>query len=344
MRLEKMPRVKLTQLPTPMDELPNFTVAIGGPKVVMKRDDLTTLGLGGNKVRKLEYIMADVLASNADVVITTGGIQTNHGRLTAAAARKLGLKPVLVLAGDQPDRYSGNLLVNYLYGADLRFVSEDGSIPRAERELKLHHDCEQMMLKVKQEYEASGHRCYIIPLGGAMRIATAGYLNATLEMYSQLVEMRVKASHLIVTTGSTSTTSSLILANKVFSTGMKVIGISVWMSAGECRRRILEDLERDAAFYEYDVRFDGSEFEILDDYIGKGYAVPSSDGLRAAKLLAETEAILVDYSYTGKSLAGLIDLSRKGRFSRDDAVVFLHTGGTPALFTLDKPDFEQGMK
>ncbi len=341
MKLEQMPRVMLTRLPTPMEELRNFSAAVGGPRIIMKRDDLTDLGLGGNKVRKLEYIMADVLNSGADVVITTGGVQTNHGRITAAAARKFGLKPVLVLTGDEPEKYAGNLLIDYLYGADLHFVPADKSLPPAEKAIKQKKDLDMRIAQVKADYEARGHKCYVVPLGGSMRIATAGYLNATLEMQSQLADMGINPGQLVVTTGSTSTTSALILANKVFDTGMKVIGISVWMSASECRKRILEELEKDAVFYEYDVHFSGKEFEILDAYIGREYGVPSDDGLRAAKLLAETEGILVDYSYTGKGLAGLIDLTKRGYFGKDEAVLFIHTGGAPALFNLDKADFEK---
>lgn len=339
-----MPRIKLTRLPTPLEELRNFSAALGGPRIFMKRDDLTDLGLGGNKVRKLEYIMADVLSFGADVVITTGGVQTNHGRITAAAARKLGIKPVLVLTGEEPENYSGNLLIDFLYGAELHFVPADKSLPPAVRAQQQKKQAALKIAQVKADYEARGHKCYVVPLGGSMRIATAGYLGATLEMYGQLVEMGQKVGHLVVTTGSTSTTSALILANKVFNTGMRVVGISVWMPASECKNLILEELEKDAAFYEYDVHFKEDDFDIFDDYIGMAYGVPSTDGLKAVKMLAETEGILVDYSYTGKGLAGLVDLSRKGYFDNDEAVLFVHTGGAPALFTLDKPDFEKAIK
>lgn len=340
MRFEQMPRIRLTELPTPLERLERFSAALGGPKVLMKRDDLTSLGFGGNKVRKLEYIMADAMASGADVVITTGGVQTNHGRLTAAAARKLGMMPVLVLSGEEPGRYAGNLLLDYLYGADIRFVPSDMSLPPGERAAKQKADADEAIYRAKEEYETRGHKCYVIPLGGMMRIATAGYINATLEICGQLSQMGEKADYLVVATGSTSTASSLVLANRAFNTGVKVLGMSVWMPADECRRRILAELEEDSRFYGYGLRFSEEDVTVLDDYIGAGYSIPSQGGLEAMRLLAQTEAILVDYAYTGKALAGLVDLSRRGYFAKDDTVLFLHTGGAPAVFAMDRKDFE----
>lgn len=343
MKLEEMPRIRLTQLPTPLEELTNFSKALAGPSILMKRDDLTSLCMGGNKVRKLEYIMADALQSGADVVITTGGVQTNHGRLTAAAARKLGLKPVLVLTGEEPCEYKANLLLDYLLGAELHFVAPDHGLEPAERAQALEKAVERKMRAVQAEYEAAGHKCYIIPLGGSMRVATAGYLNGMLETQGQLISMGRKVNHLLLATGSTSTTSALILANKVFNTGIKVVGISVWRTAEYCRKQIPDDLKKDAEFYEYDVRFDEQDFTIIDDYIGRGYGIPTNECLKAVKLLAETEGIIVDTTYTGKALAGLIDLTRKSYFKDDEAVLFLHTGGGPGIFTRSREEFETAL-
>ncbi|HOG53510.1 MAG TPA: D-cysteine desulfhydrase family protein [Bacillota bacterium] len=340
MKLAGMPRILLSEYPTPLEELKRFSAALGGPRILMKRDDLIGFGMGGNKVRKLEYIMADAMASGADVVITTGGVQTNHGRLTAAAARKLGLHPVLVLSGHKPDSYRGNLLLDYIYGAEVHFVSPDDRLGQEERALKLKEDVQKEIARIKEGYEAEGRKCYVIPLGGMMRVATAGYLNGMLETYAQLAEMGEKVRHMVVTTGSTSTTSSLILANKAFNTGIKVIGISVWQPAGTCREAILEELKKDIAYYGYDVCIGGDDFEIFDDYIGAGYSKPSKEGLEAMKLIARTEAIIVDHAYTGKALAGLIDLVKKGHFGDDEAVLFLHTGGAPAIFALERDAFE----
>lgn len=341
MRLEELRRVKLTQLPTPLEEMPNLSRALEAPRILIKRDDLTTLCFGGNKVRKLEFIMADAISKGADVIITTGGVQTNHGRLTVAAANKLKLKSVLVLTGKEPDRYTGNLLIDFLLGADIRFIAPDESLSCEKKAIELGKAVEDQILRIIEEYESKGHKCYIVPLGGRMRIATAGYLNGMLELHSQLVGIGVKADYLIVATGSTGTISSLILANRVLNTGTKVIGISVWMSAEECKKKILEELKEDVMFYGYDVHFSLDDITVLDDYIGTGYGVPSKESLEAIKLLAETESIIVDSSYTGKALAGLIDLIRKGFFKKNETIVFLHTGGTPAVFNLCKEDFER---
>jgi D-cysteine desulfhydrase len=163
----------------------------------------------------------------------------------------------------------------------------------------------------------------------------AGYLNGVLELYQQMIEMNLKVDYIVTATGSTSTTGSLILGNKVFNTGIKTIGISVSRSANECKDRIMEELEKDIAFYEYDVQIERDEIVVFDDYIGPGYSLPTEEGINAIKLLAQKEAIILDYTYSGKAMAGLIDLIKKGYFSRDDVVVFLHTGGGPGLFALD---------
>jgi D-cysteine desulfhydrase family pyridoxal phosphate-dependent enzyme len=336
-----MPRVRLAALPTPLEEMRNLTAKLNGPRLLIKRDDMTGLAFGGNKVRKLEFIMADALKQKADIIITSGGVQTNHGRLTVAAAKKLGLKPVLVLTGEEPDEYTGNLFVDYVLGAELHFVTADPGLSPAETQKQQRARGEEKVLEIKEKYEAQGHKCYTVPRGGRMPVATAGYLNATLEIYRQLIDMNVKADYLVVSTGSTSTTSSLILGNKVFNTGIKVIGISVSRSAEECKDRIMEELEKDIAYYGYDVKIDRDELTIFDNYIGPGYSIPTPEGIKAIKLLAESEVIMLDYAYTGKGMSGLIDLVRKGYFTKDDAVLFLHTGGTAGLFALDKDTIEQ---
>lgn len=343
MKLEQMPRVRLAALPTPLEDMRTLTAKLNGPRLLIKRDDMTGLAFGGNKVRKLEFIMADALKQNADIIITSGGVQTNHGRLTAAAAKKLGLKPVLVLTGEEPKEYTGNLFVDYVLGAEIHFVTADSGLSPAEAQKQQRARGEAKALEIKAKYEAQGHKCYIVPRGGRMPVATAGYLNATLEMYKQLIEMNVKADYLVVSTGSTSTTSSLILGSKVFNTGMKVIGISVSRPAEECKDRIMDELEKDIAYYGYDVNIERDELTIFDNYIGPGYSIPTPEGIQAIKLLAESEAIMLDYAYTGKGMSGLIDLVKKGYFTKDDVVLFLHTGGTAGLFALDKETVEQNL-
>ncbi|NPV44263.1 MAG: D-cysteine desulfhydrase family protein [Firmicutes bacterium] len=335
MKLEQMPRIRLAHLPTPLEEMKNLSKELGGPRLFIKRDDATGLAFGGNKARKLEFIMADAVAQGADVVITSGGVQTNHGRMTVAAATKLGLKPVLILTGEEPEVYQGNLALSYLMGAEIHFVAADPGLDYEEKMRQLRARGEEKALEVKKEYEKQGLKCYIVPRGGRMPQGTAGYLNGVLELYQQMIEMNLKVDYIVTATGSTSTTGSLILGNKVFNTGIKTIGISVSRSANECKDRIMEELEKDIAFYEYDVQIERDEIVVFDDYIGPGYSLPTEEGINAIKLLAQKEAIILDYTYSGKAMAGLIDLIKKGYFSRDDVVVFLHTGGGPGLFALD---------
>lgn len=330
-----MPRVSLAHLPTPLEEMKRLSEELGGPRLLIKRDDATGLAFGGNKARKLEFIMADAIKQGCDVIITSGGVQTNHGRMTAAAAAKLGLKPVLILTGDEPESYQGNLALDYLLGTDIHFVTADDYGDKDENARKLREKGESTAQEIKRRYEAEGHKCYIVPRGGRCSPGTAGYLNATLEIYQQLIDKKIKADYIVTAVGSSSTIGSLILGNKVFNTGIKVVGFSVSRSADECKDRILEELEKDVKYYEYDVSFTKDEITVFDDYIGPGYALPTESGIEAIKLLAQKEAIILDYAYTGKAMAGLIDFIRKGYFKKDDTIIYLHTGGGPAIFALD---------
>jgi len=336
MKLETMPRVALGTFPTPLEKMRNLTKELNGPQLYIKRDDLTGLAFGGNKVRKLEFLLADALQQNADVIITSGAVQTNHGRLTAAAAVKLGLKPVLVITDGEPASYKGNLMLDYLMGADLHFVPDiPGESPAQKRQRG-----EEKAREVQEYYEKKGHKCYVIPRGGRSPVGTAGYYYATLELYHQIIEQQLKVDYVVTAVGSSSTMSSLLLGNRVFSTGLKIVGISVSRGAEECKTRILEEIEKDKRSYGLtQFEFSQENIVVFDDYIGPGYAKPSKEGVEAVKLLARTEAIFVDQNYTGKAFAGFVDLISKGYFKKDDGLVFLHTGGGPALFALADEHF-----
>lgn len=331
MNFKDIPRLKIANLPTKMHELAKLNERIGGPRLYMKRDDETGLAFGGNKVRKLEYILANALDTGAEVVITSGGAQSNHGRLTAAIAIACGLKPVLVITDDEPPVYNGNLSLDYFLGAELHYIApkENEDMP------SLVARGEEKVLELQKEYEKSGKKAYVVPRGGRSVYATAGYYNATLEICQQINEKRYKIDYIVTAFGSGSTFSSLVLANKLLNTGIKVIGISVAYDEEECITRVMEQLEEDKAFYGLDIDIHEDDFTIFDQYIGPGYAVPTTEGINAIKLLAQTEAIFLDPNYTGKAMAGFIDLVGKNYFNEDEGVLFLHTGGTPALFNLD---------
>jgi len=327
------PRIPLAVLPTPITDAVRLRDGLGGParcpRILIKRDDLTGLGLGGNKARKLEFLIADALAQGAHTVVTTGAVQSNHARMTAAAARIAGLRAVLVLTAkhDHP-AVEGNLLLDYLYGAEVRFV------PAVDPMLAVGHD-EAVVAQVVEEEAASGRQTYVIPVGGSSPVGSLGYVHGTAELVEQLRAMNVTPSRLYYASGSRGTQAGLTLGAKVSGAPYKLWGVAV--SAGEPEKieRARKAANDAAALLEIETRVDRSDLFTDQAYIGEGYGIPTLKGLEAIKLLADTEAILLDPAYTSKAMAALIHHVRQGEIAPDETVVFLHTGGFPALFTTE---------
>lgn len=319
MMLNDVPRLKLGHLPTPLDEAPRLAAALGLRRLLIKRDDQTGLGLGGNKVRKLEFLMADAVRQNADVVLTVGGPQSNHARLTAAAARLLGMDSVLVLAGPRFDRFDGNLLLDILFGAEIRFLPDAGVAPM-----------EAAMAKAALEMEQAGRRPYVVPLGGSSPLGALGYALAVQELAGQLGDD--KEPQIIVAVGSGGTLAGLTLGAKMFLPGARIIGISVARPLKPFESVCSEVAAGGAELIEEDPAFDAGRIEICYDYVGDRYGVPSKAGIEAILLAARTEALVLDPIYTGKAMSGLIGMVQKGVIDRDRTTVFIHTGGSPALF------------
>ncbi|WP_408011270.1 D-cysteine desulfhydrase family protein [Pseudalkalibacillus sp. A8] len=332
---KEIPRVKLANLPTKLEEMNKLTEKLNGPQLYIKRDDETGLAFGGNKVRKLEFILADAIQQGAEIIITSGGAQTNHGRLTAAAAVKLGLKPVIVLTDMEPDEYKGNLLLDYLLGTELHFVYGDPNLPKVERAMQSRLKGNEKVEEIREYYEKKGKKCYVVPRGGRSIQGTLGYLLATLEIYEQVINQQLNIDYIVTPTGSTSTLGSLLIGSKLFNTGIKPIGISVSRGAEEIKDLVMEQIELVVNHFNLNISIDREEIVVFDDYIGPGYAIPSESGIEAIKLLSSTESIFVDQNYTGKAMAGLIDLVRKKYFTENHSVLFLHTGGNPALFSIE---------
>lgn len=326
-----MPRIKIANLPTRIHRLNNLTQDLGGSEIYIKREDETGLAFGGNKVRKLEFLMADALRKGAEVIITSGGAQSNHARLTAAAAVHCGLKPVLAVTDPEPELFQGNFLLKKLLGTEIHFVnvSEEDCMAEVVRK------GEAKVKELKKYYEERGKKAYIVPRGGRSVQGTAAYVSATLEIYQQIIEQNLKIDYIVTAVGSTSTLGALILANKLYRTGLKPIGISVAHDVKECKRRIIEQVNIDKEYFGLDIKINQEDITVFDSYIGPGYAKPTKPGVEAIKLLAKKEAIFLDHNYTGKAMAGLIDLVENKYFTKDDGVLFLHTGGLPALFALD---------
>jgi D-cysteine desulfhydrase family pyridoxal phosphate-dependent enzyme len=338
MHIGDIPRVKLTDLPTPLEEMPRFAQALDGPRLLIKRDDQTGLCLGGNKARKLEFIMADAKNQGATVIITTGGPQTNHGRMTIAAAVKLGMKPVLVPMGAEPKKISGNLLVDLIMGAEIHYVPEvkDEGLSSYDRWRRGLEDVDNKMEEIAAGYRAKGEKPYIIQMGGTSVQGTIGYVNASVELLTQLNEQGIKADYIVTAVGTGGTYTGLLLGMKMLNSSLKVLGISVTAKAYLFEPLITYQASEAAELLGKDTIIEAEEIEIYDQYIGAGYGHPTKEAAEAIKRLARTEGIITDPVYTGKVVAGIIDLVNQGRFTKKETVIFLHSGGVPGLFAVEQ--------
>jgi len=320
--INRVPRVRLANLPTPLEEMPHLSKVLGGPRLWIKRDDLTGLCFGGNKVRKLEFEMAEAKKRGADVVISGGVPQSNHARTVATAARKLGMKAVLVLRGEEPKEYDGNLLLDRVFGADIRFVRVEW------------HETGAITKKVFEELQGEGHTPYIIYFSSPS--GSVGYVNAFLELITQAEKMRLKIDYIVHAAGSGGTQAGLIVGNKALKAGVGVIGISVEPDDEWLLKTTVEIAGGCAKLLSLDFSVTPEDVKLLYDYVGKGHGVLTEEVIDAIEFVAETEGILLDPVYTGKAMAGLIDLVKQGHFEKRENVVFLHTGGLPAIFAYNE--------
>lgn len=319
-----IPRVQLGYLPTPLERAPNLTQALGGPQIWFKRDDLIGLGLGGNKVRKLEFLLAEALNKGADTVITTGAAQSNHARITAAAARKLGLRVVLVLRGAPDAQRQGNLLLDNLTGADVRLVRWTNPAER-----------DGLLVQVAEEVRAEGGRPYIIPLGGSNGLGALGYVAAAQELQAQAGQLGLNVTCVITSSSSGGTQGGLALGAKLSGAPFAIWGISADLRSEALQQAVIGVIIEAARLLGCPTLEPG-ELTVFDGYVGPGYGIVTRETVAAIRLVAQTEGIFLDPVYTGKAMAGLVDLVKKGTLGSGQTVVFLHTGGTPALFAYQK--------
>ncbi len=305
-------RISIGVFPTPVQKLESISRLLG-TQVYVKRDDLTGLGLGGNKVRKLEYLLADAKAQGAEVVFTTGGAQSNHAMLTAAAARKLGMTPILILKKRGVTARQGNQLLEHLMGVDVRFMDTD--------------DYADIYAEMDRVGKALGRPYYKIPCGGSNALGTLGYVDCAREIRDQGLHF----DHLICAEGSGGTMAGLALGAKLYLPGTRVTGMMVDSDPFE---EITVRLMREAAaLLDADVQVSAEDFD-LRDLCGPGYAIPSQEGNAAVAMMAENEGLFLDPVYTGKAFAGLIAMAREGAFKPTDRVLFLHSGGAGGLFAV----------
>jgi len=309
-----IPRLLLAHLPTLIEGLPRLSAALGGPRIWVKRDDQTGVDLGGNKIRKLEYVLAEAQANGARTLITVGGLQSNHCRQTAALAARLGLQCILVLSGEPSDNPNGNVLLDRLFGAEIVWTT------REEREQVLQDT-------FKRAWE-DGQRPFLIPLGASTPTGTVGYVTAFQEFLAQQVEV----DWIIVASSSGGTQAGLVLGAKSKGWHGKILGISIDHPAAELQQTVSQLACEAADRLKLGLQVTPQEVLVNDGYLGGGYAVMGAPEIEAIQLFAETEGLLLDPVYTGRAAAGMIDLIRKGFFGSKERVLFWHTGGSPALF------------
>jgi 1-aminocyclopropane-1-carboxylate deaminase/D-cysteine desulfhydrase-like pyridoxal-dependent ACC family enzyme len=288
----------------------------------MKRDDLTSLALGGNKTRKLEFAMGAAQASGSDVIVTGGATQSNHCRLTAAAAAKLGLDCTLVLFGSKRT-LQGNLLLSRLFGADTRFVGDVST-----------NEVDCLIPQIVDDLRSKGRRPFAMQVvdGPDSVFAVVGYVLGYLELARQLDEAGVRMSHLCVCTGSGATQAGLLLGAKLSGHAIKILGISMRRSSGELRGLVRKNLDKASVFLGCSIDVPNEDIVVYDQFVGPGYGAMTPEVCEAINLLARTSGILIDHVYAGKALSGVFGLIRSGTLKRDDVVVFVHTGGVPSIF------------
>jgi D-cysteine desulfhydrase family pyridoxal phosphate-dependent enzyme len=322
--IKALPRIALATLPTPLDDAPRLARELGVRTLLVKRDDLTGLGLGGNKVRKLEFLLGDARARGADTIITTAGLQSNFLRLAAAATARVGMKAILLVRGSPDATLAGNLLLMRLFGAEVRFMQTDD--PYAESTFVL-------MREIEEEVRRRGGRPYPIHLGTfSGPLSAVGYVHGAAELAGQLRGLGERCDHVVLAVGSGGTHAGLLLGLRMAGVGCHVLGVSVNAPAEEHRRRIIEKIRHAAELLESPVSVSDEEVDVTDAYIGPGYGVPTPAGMDAIVEVARAEGFLLDPVYTGKGWAGLADSARRGVIGSRDTVVFLHTGGAPNAF------------
>lgn len=325
MLLSRFPRISLGHFPTRLEPMPNLTRHLGGPQLFIKRDDCTGLATGGNKTRKLEYLMAEALAQKADIVITQGAVQSNHARQTAAAAAKLSMRCDILLEervqhATEEYNESGNVLLDRLLGGNI--VSR----------LPLGTDMQAAMEAHAATLTAAGQRPYIIPGGGSNPVGALGYVGCALELINQAAESGVRIDRVVHATGSTGTQAGLVAGLWGMNTGIPVLGISVRAPRAAQEANVAKLARATLKVLGVEANLPDAAVVANSDYVGEGYGLPTPEAIEAIEMLARLEGILLDPVYSAKGMAGLIDLIRKGQFEPTENIVFVHTGGSAGLF------------
>ena len=337
MPYKPLPRYSLGFLPTPLVKLSRLAERLSGPRIFMKRDDQTGLGLGGNKVRKLEFLVGEALSLGCDTLITGGAAQSNHCRQTAAAAAAGGLACHLALGGEPPGTGersfapTGNLLLDQLFGAVIHWT---GELRKGEK-----------IPEIAESLRSAGRKPYVVPYGGSNTTGAAGFVEAVRELTEQLAELGESVTHIVFASSSGGTQAGLTVGKSLFGLDTELVGIGIDKGASgdvPFADHVLQLANATAERLDVPSRFSASELTIRNDYLGEGYGVVGDLERRAIRIVAQTEGILLDPVYTGRAMGGLLDMIERGELSREHSVLFWHTGGIPALFPYAQDVLESG--
>ncbi len=324
MHLARFPRVHLAHLPTPLERMDRLSEALGGPEIWIKRDDCTGLSTGGNKTRKLEFLMAEAQAEGADLVMTQGATQSNHARQTAAFAARLGMNCHILLEDrtgykDENYNHNGNVLLDVLHGAT--YETRNAGL-----------DMNAEMESVAENFRKQGKKVYTIPGGGSNTTGALGYANCALELVGQANDRGLVIDHIVHATGSTGTQAGLVTGLKALNANIPVMGISVRAAKAAQEENVFKLASATADVLGCPGIVSAQDIAANSDYVGEGYGLPTEAGIDAIRMFAKLEGLLLDPVYSSKGAAGLIDLIRKGHYKKGERVVFLHTGGSVSLF------------
>ncbi len=324
MHLARFPRIHLAHLPTPLERLDRLSAELGGPEIWIKRDDCTGLSTGGNKTRKLEFLMAEAQAQNADVVMTQGATQSNHARQTAAFAARLGMACHIILedrtgSNDANYKKNGNVFLDHLHGA-----TTESRGPGLDMNVELE--------SVADRVRASGKKVYAIPGGGSNPTGALGYVNCAIELIAQANERDLVIDTIVHATGSAGTQAGLVVGLRAMNADISLLGVGVRAPKPKQEESVFSLAQATAEKLGCSGVVGRDDVVANTDYVGQGYGIPTEGTLEAIEIFARLEGILLDPVYSGKGAAGLIDLIRKGHFAKDQRIVFLHTGGSAALF------------
>ena len=331
--IEHLPRVSLGFFPTPITDAQHLSSALGGPHIYIKREDLSGLAMGGNKCRKLEFIMGYAKDQGYDAVVSTASSQSNFCLQLAAAARKLGMKPSFVLLKGVHTETQGNLLLQNILDSEVEIL-EFSDMTQLSGPLVT-----EKMEAAAQRLRSKGYNPFIVKHNVpeiAALVGPVGWVNAAEELVQQLKDGDIKADYVILANGGGGTQAGLALGSKYAQANYRIIGVSVLNTGEQAQLTTIAQANATAEYLGIKASIDKDDIEVYGDYVGQGYAIPTEQCIDAIRLVAQTEAIYLDPVYTGKAMAGLIDLIKKGRFKKTDSVIFIHTGGTPAVFAYQR--------